>query len=80
MEELLVQQLGEDFMLALVLFKARQGVEAFVNDPDVYPGGREATEVGAFAAFVDALFFDELFSEQELPARVHFLRDLLYDL
>ena len=39
MEELLVQQLGEDYMLALVLFKVRQGVEAFVNDPGVYPGG-----------------------------------------
>ena len=50
-------------MLALALFKARKGVEAFVNDPGVYLGGREAMEVGAFAAFVDALFFNELFSK-----------------
>jgi hypothetical protein len=51
-------------MLALVLLKARKGVEAFVNDLGVYLGGRESMEVGAFAAFVDALFFNELFNKR----------------
>lgn len=68
MEESLGEEFAEDSVLAGMFFEAAEDVGTFVDDAGVDPGGGESAEVGAFAAFVLAVFFALLGDEDSAPA------------
>jgi hypothetical protein len=73
-EKALGEEFGEDFVFALVLFEAAEGVQAFVDDASVHPGWGETTQICALATLVDGIFFALLLVDEGPPARIQRVR------
>ncbi|KAG7144162.1 hypothetical protein HYQ46_007099 [Verticillium longisporum] len=75
-EQILVEQFGEEFMLLLVLLQTAEDRCSLVDDACIRMHRCESPQICSFPWIVDCGFFDELFLNEHLPSRVNPVEDI----